>query len=99
MLLTIGVSSHPFYIAPVAQGHHHLLLRDKVFIAEIPYLLTANLGAPGIAVPGFQLIDLLLDQKVDLLGVGQKVLQVGDSLKQLSVFIGDLLALQGSQPA
>ena len=80
------------------EGHEDLLLRDEVLLVHLE-LVVADLAAPRVGEALPEPDDLLLDHAVDHSRVGEDVLQLGDLLDQLFVFLAQLPALEAGQPA
>ena len=83
-------------VAPVADGHHHLLIGDEVFGGEF-LGLGHDFGAPAVAVAFLELGQLLGDEGLDLGLFRQDLAQAPDGGPDLFGLIDDLLTLQAGE--
>jgi hypothetical protein len=71
----------PLDIAVVGEGEHAVLLGDEVLVVDVlPHVLDLGLALVAVFVP--DLHELGLEHGLDLLGVGQQLLVIGDLLSR-----------------
>ena len=98
-LLAESGGRHALDVAALRDGDQHLFLRNQVFVAQFLRLGADDGGAPLIAVFVFQGQQVCLDQRQNLGRMREQVFEVGDALRDLPVFLLELLTLQGGQSA
>ena len=96
-LQSIGLQRQPLDVAPGAEGGHHLLMGDHVLVPQLLRYLADDLRPTLITVLLLQLLDVLLDEHVDLVRVGQQVFQLTDLLDDLRVLLFQLLSLKAGK--
>ena len=78
---------------------HHVLVGDEVLHVELLGALGGDLGAALVGELAADLAHLVLDDRQDLLGVGEQVLVVGDGAAQARQLLLDLVAREARQAA
>src|SRR5690606_15926958 len=83
-------------VAAVGNGHHALFLGNQVGGGQVG-VGRGDLGAAGIAVLGANLLQLLVDDFHQALGIGQDADQLADLVENFLVLAQQLLVLQAGQ--
>ncbi len=96
---TVGDQGLALRVAAGGQGDNHLLVRYQILLRELLRLLIDDLRPAVIPEAPLDVLGVVPDEVIDLAGVGQQVLQVGDLLDDLRVLLLDLLPLQAGQAA
>ena len=83
-------------VAAVGQGKDALLLLDEVLDVDlVGHVL--DLGLAAVAVPVAQGEQLVLEHALDLFGVREQVLEIGDPLLKLLVLVFELFPVEALQ--
>ena len=98
-LRAVGAERQALDVAAGGEGDDDLLVGDHVFFREAFRLLVHDDRAAIVTVRLFKVDCVVLDQVVDLAGVGEEVLEVRDLLDQLLVLLLNLVALELGQAA
>ena len=98
LLLAVGAHGQALDVAGLGHGDDHVLLSDEVFHLDI-LRFAGDAGSARGAVLLLDLQQLVLNDLLQQVLVGQDLLVVGDLLAQLGQLFLDLLALQTGEAA
>ena len=98
MLAPVGRDWLALDVAAAADRDDDVLVGDQVLVGHLAAGVVLDPRPPLAGVLALQLAQLVLDDREDARGIGQDVLELGDQLDDVEVFVLDLLALQGGQP-
>ena len=89
----------PFDVAVRADRDDHCLFFDQVFQVDVAELVAADLGAPLVGVLSFHLLEVLADDRADVLLVGEDPPILADVRQQVAVLVAELLLFEIDQLA
>ena len=94
-----SVDRLPLDVAVPRERHHRRLVRHQISLAELLHAARNDLRLALRAVGFDQLVEVVDDHAVDLLGVRQQAFEVLDRFGQIAVFLFEPGALQRGQAA
>ena len=94
-----GVDRLALDVAVPGEGHHRGLVRHQICLAELLHAARNDLRLAFRAVGFDQLVEVIDEHAVDLLGIGQQAFEVFDRLGQVAVFLFEPGALERGEAA
>ena len=98
-LQPVRLQRDALHVAAVGDGDDDLLVRDEVLVGDLVDGWSEDLRTAVVAVVRHELAAVVLDQRVDLPGVREQVLEVRDLLHELGVLVHDALLLKRGEAA
>ena len=98
-LRTEGGSRHALDISALGEADQHRFILDQVGFAQFFLGIRRDARTAVIAIFFSQIAHIILNERQDLLRVGQQIFKMSDLLCDLFVLFFDLPAFQGGQPA
>ena len=97
VLLVVGIQLHALDVVVVADGNHHILIGNQIFLIHLGHIV-GNGSAAFITELCLYLGKLLLDDSHNLAFISQHGFQPFNLFQNFLIFFLNLLTLQTGQP-